>query len=237
MARLETVRTCVRNVGTYVRTHRSAFASRGLRMFAAFLGISAQPTEAPAPSQGRPPIGQYRNRGVSLDAKLAEGERVLAFVTEMYGDDFAANLVVALRERRLARTRTRQALAGGVHFPVPSGAGSQPSGAGSQPTGAGAQPTGDASSPIDDQSQPHRKFFPKGFWNRYIGEVLHLRYSPAKAQACSRALEEYLERREGSTTQAGLRAGRKGQSCRNSNAARNRVLANGLGFQLLQFFY
>ena len=71
----------------------------------------------------------------------------------------------------------------------------------------------------------------------FIKEELKLRNSPAKRIECVRALCVYIERSAaGSSTRAGLRDGRKGNACRNSNAGSNRCLALGLGFMLLQFF-
>ena len=104
----------------------------------------------------------------------------------------------------------------------------------SQPALALSQPTLTFNQHTLALSQPTNKF-PYGFWKRYITERLHLRYNDALVTACHRALDVFLVHREGSTTRVGLRAGRKGKSCRDSNAARNSVLARGLGFQLLQF--
>ena len=192
-------------------------------MFAAVLGIHPEaPGAALAPSQ-RCAMGHYRNRKMTLDAKLEEGERVLIFLHEKY-PDVADNIVRGLRERRLSQQRAAQALAGGVHSQEPSDAGSQPTGAGSPP-------------PDDGSHAGAQSRFPHGFWKRYVIETLHLRSNPALQLKCRRALDLYLEHKEGSLTRVGLRAGRKGTSCRNSNAACNPMLAPALGFHLLQFFY
>ena len=93
---------------------------------------------------------------------------------------------------------------------------------GAQPTAAGAQPTA---------------CLPRGFWHRFIPEEMKLKFTDVKRVECHRALVTFIERSAlGATTRVGLRQGRKGVSQRSSGGAENRTLAQGLGFQLLQFF-
>ena len=137
------------------------------------------------------------------------------FFREKYGDDVAAEYV-AKRRTMTAATRA---------------AGSQRRGAGSQRTDNAGQA---AVQPPESSKWP---VLPYGFWVHFIKEELKLRNSPAKRIQCVRALCVYIERSAaGSSTRAGLRDGRKGNTCRNSNAGNNRCLALGLGFMLLQFF-
>ena len=187
-------------------------------MFAAVLGIGpGAPDAEPAPSEQRCAIGKHRNKAVTMNAKLEQGERVLAYLTENYGDEVAADVVRGLRERRLAAEHAQQAAAGGAHFPEPTDVGSQPTDAGSQPADADLQPA-------DAGAQPTRELFPRGFWKRFITEELQLRLSDAKRMECLRALKVFLIRAEGgSRTRIALREGQKGHTCRNGNAANNRT--------------
>ena len=202
-------------------------------MFSAALGIGAGAADASegdqALSQRRGVVALHRNRGVQFGPKLEQGERVLTFLRENYGEDRAATYAGAIRRK-----------IGGATAAQPTAAGAQPTAAGAQLTAAGAQPTAAGAQPTAAGAQPRNgklPALPRGFWGRYIREELKLRPSKLKRMELHRALVTYIEcSATGATTRAGLRQGRQARSNRNSGAAENRTLAPGLGFQLLQYF-
>jgi len=94
-----------------------------------------------------------------------------------------------------------------------------------QPTdgSAGSQPTAAAKLPYT-------------FWKRYLKEELGVKPTDARRVEHQRAMQCYILRRAaGAETRVGLRYGRRKNSCRSSNAARNAEKARGLGFMLLQY--
>lgn len=160
----------------------------------------------------------------SIDASLGRGQRVVAYIHETQGDE-ASDIIANLTIRALASKKTDSK----DHVTVASQAG---------------DPNDDAivvevDSSTDGEDNGGQKFYtlPHGFWRRFIVTNQNQTFSKSRQTMYSRALRCYLlSTADGAHTQAAMRGMRSPTSCRNSGAARNSVLAAGLGFALLQFF-
>ena len=170
---------------------------------------------------------QYKLHSSSIDASLSRGQRVVAYICETYPDE-ASDMIADLRHRFLARIRAIPSSDSADHVTV----GPQPSDSKDDAIVI------EVESSTDGEDNDDQKIYtlPQGFWRRFIVSQ-HQKFYKWRQIEYYRALQTYLiNTADGQHTRAAMRGMRKPGSCRSSGCARNRVLAYGLGFALLQFF-
>ena len=104
-------------------------------------------------------------------------------------------------------------------------------GQGSQPSAAGEAAVGEGSQP----SAP-KLALPYGFWQAFIPDCLHLRFSKSLSNRLLKALKVYVINSQGAMTRAGMRSGRRGKSKRKRGGEENASKDCGIGHELLQWF-
>ena len=152
-------------------------------------------------------LKQHKYDARSIDAALESGERVVAFMSTIYGHETATSYLENITRRVM----------------------------GSQPISA--ERAGTIVLDDDDEPAPARRRLPYGFWRRFFEEDLKQQFIRRKISQYQRALYLYVQRRaEGARTMTAMRGFRACGSCRSSGGSLNRQKASGLGFALLQWF-
>ena len=170
---------------------------------------------------------QYKLQASSIDASLSRGQRVVAYIYETYPDE-ASDMIADLRHRFLAAIQAIRTSDSEDHVTVAP-----------QPRDSNDDAIViEVESSTDGEDNDDQNFFklPQSFWRRFIVSQ-NQKFQKWRQTQYYRALRTYLmNTADGEHTRTAMRGMRKPGSCRSSGCARNRVLAKGLGFALLQFF-